>query len=58
MWLDGKTLCTFTITLQRLTHMYVQNKWELVQISAREIPLIYMFKVICKVGSLAGVAAS
>jgi hypothetical protein len=58
MWLDGKTLCTFTITLQRLTHTYVQKKWELVQISISEIPLISMLKVICKVGSLAGVAAS
>jgi len=58
MWLDGKTLCTFTITLQHLTHTYVQNKWELVQLSASEIPLVCMLKVMCKVGSLAGVAAS
>ena len=58
MWLDGKTLCTFTITLQRLTHTYVQNKWEFVKTSISEIPLVCMFKVICMVGSLAGVAAS
>jgi hypothetical protein len=58
MWLDGKTLCTFTITLQRLTHTYVQNKWEFVKTSVSEIPLVCMFKATCMVGSLAGVAAS
>ena len=58
MWLDGKTLCTFTITLQRLTYTYVQNKWEFVKASISEIPLVRMLKALCKVGSLAGVAAS